>query len=279
MATDRWKHAAVYIPSIPIQRVVAEKGFSAAALASDVTDQVALTTVRCARIALAEPLASVLAAGTVCELHGTMPPVSREMGRGLHGCINRALRASVIRDRISVTTVSGSGRYSLASYPWFTDESQLIGVSDSEALSNVDGSPLFQGGEIRFDAEVPYLLINTNPSSSTFYIDVWRPRGSWVRVSGTWGASTVGLVNETDAVSIDPDWLTFLSYVYACQSLAHAWRGDQMGGYWQSQYDTLWPTAETRLARERTLDYPLPHMGHTDSIRRLDDPGQTWGWP
>jgi hypothetical protein len=278
-ATDRWKYASVYIPSTQLQRKVSEKGYSGAKLASDVTDQASLTTTYVGMLTLAEILSSALAASIECELHSVMPPFSRETGMGLHACLNRALRAMKIRDSITLTKVANSRRYSLGQYSWLTEDDQLIRVGDSETLANTDGNPLFGGGTIRTDGETAYLLINTEPSSTTFTFDVWRPRSSWVRVGGTWQPSTAGLVNEDDAVSVDPDWLTFLAYTYACESLARAWRHDPAGAWWQSEYDKHSPTAERRLRQERALDVPLPAIGRSDTITSRDTIATGRSWP
>lgn len=275
---DAYKYSAIYVPSIPIQRMMTEKSYAGARIASDETDEASLTDTNVGVFTLAEQLSAALAAGLEVEKHTAMAPISRD-GRGLHACINRALRASVVRDMITMTTVSGAGRYSMASYPWLDDDDLLIGVSDSETLTNVDSDPLCHGGSLRVDGDRTYLLVDTQPSSSTFYVHVWRPRSSWVQTGGTWQASTVGLVNETDAVVINEDWLTFLSYVYACEALKTAFRHDPAGGYWAQEWERWSPLAEQRLKQERTLDLPLRRQGQTSTVQPLVSSLSRTTWP
>lgn len=280
MQSDRWKHAAAYIPSIPIQRQIAEFGFNGARLASDVTDQSSLTTTYVGMLTLAEIMGSALAAGTAVEIHSTMPPLSREQGMGLHACINRALRAMAFRDRLSIATLSDTLRYDLSAYPWIENDRQLIGVWDSESAANTEPSPLRRGGEIRFDAHVPYLIVDAEPTSTMFYADFWRPVGSWVRVAGSWAASTAGLVNETDAVMVDQDHLTVSAYFYACQALARAWRGDPMQGYWLSEVTAYLPVVARLLVLDRQVQQTPSGRGQSRSINRTASSGRgSTSWP
>lgn len=253
MATDRWKHAVVYFPSIPIQRQVAEKGYSGAKLASEVTDQAALTTTYVGMLTLAEQLAAAPAPSLECELHSVMPPISREHGRGLHACINRALRAMTFRKVIAFTTVSGARRYNLSAYPWIGKGRQLIGVFDSESDAMLQPEDLSGGGEIIFDGHIPYLQIDSGPSGMPFYAAFRRPIGSWVRTGGSWANSTSGLVNETDAVFVDPDILATCSYYYACEALARAWRNDPAGKTWAEERDATLGAASLHLVLDTQL--------------------------
>lgn len=278
--SDRWKHAAVYIPSVPIQRQVAEKGTNTARLASDVTDQTLLTTTYVGVLTLAQPLSAALAASLAVEIHSVMAPLPDERGRGLHAVINRTVRNLVFRDRIAITTVADALTYDLSAYPWLTSDSQLIMVSDSETTAGVEPSALRRGGEIRMDGHIPYLVIDAEPSGATFFVDVWRPVGSWVRVSGTWGHSSVGLVNETDAVSVDPDRWLEAAYYYACEALAHAWRNDPKGAYWRSEMTAALPTAARLLVLDRMVQQTPSGRGQARSLNRIPLSGRgSRSWP
>jgi hypothetical protein len=105
-----------------------------------------------------------------------------------------------IRDRLSVTGLGTSvNRYTLAAYPWITDELQLVETQGEETVSGLDAYPLSGGSELRIDADTPYLITGSGIAvGTTFTIDVMRPRSSWIKRGGTWGESTVGLQDDTD---------------------------------------------------------------------------------
>lgn len=268
-----YKHAAAYIPSVPIQRIVAEKGYQAAITASDYTDQTTpIGDLKAGMLTLAEILGAVLAAGVDVELHKIMPPIAREHGRGLHACINRALRNMTFRDVISVTTVSGAGRYDMSANTWITKARQLIGVYDSESDATLQPPELSGGGELVFDAHTPYLQIDSEPSSTTFYAAFRRPIGSWVRTStgpDVWGNSTAGLVAETDAVFVDPDKLTTCSYYYACEALMKSWRrqDEKAAADWQREMTRVLGPASMHLLLDDQFD-TKPSRGSSASMSR-----------
>ena len=71
------------------------------------------------------------------------------------------------------------------------------------------------------DGQIPYLIIQKNVQTGyTFFIDVLRPLASWIRVGGTWGESTAGLVHETDECFGDLDRITDVTAYYAYTELA-----------------------------------------------------------
>jgi hypothetical protein len=208
----------VYRPTDGVQRQLANQGYVGDVEAESVTD-LALNTDSVAVLRVVRNFAAALAPNTLLELH-TMPVVDADMQTGLHTFLNRAGRAMWFRKRLSFTA-DGTRRASLAAYPWLFDESQLIGVFDREITTGTDPLPLTGGGELRFDGQVPYLLLGPAvPSGQAFYADVWRPRSSWIKVSGTWADSTLGLVNETDEMYVDLDQLVTVAYYFLCDDRA-----------------------------------------------------------
>jgi hypothetical protein len=283
-----------YVPVDGTQRQVANQGFSSSVEASSVLNLV--STERVAVLYLVRNWPAILAAGTVVELH-TPLPVRNEGGlTGLHTYLNRALRRLVTKKRLTFTS-DGTRRVSLATYPWLYDEAQLIAEYDQETVTGTDPLPLWGGGELRFDAEIPYLLLGATPTVGRIIsFDVWRPRGSWIKrtgkatatvaagavtaitvtsgggnytaaptvtitgdgtgatatatiasgnvtaisvtaggagyttatvtLSGEWGDSTVGLVDEDDEAYVDVDQLTLVTSYFIYDALAVGPRGE-----------------------------------------------------
>lgn len=210
--------AWAFDPAGGAQRQLANQGYQGDVPASSVTD-LSSNDDSVAVVKTVRNFASVLAPNTLIEFHA-VPVTDADMQSGLHTYLNRAGRAMVFRKRLSFVG-DGTRRASLAAYPWLFDESQFIGVSDRETTTGTDPLPLTGGGEIRFDGEIPYLLLDQAVTSGqAYYGDFWRPRSSWIRVAGTWADSTVGLVNETDEMFVDADRLADVAYYFLADALA-----------------------------------------------------------
>jgi hypothetical protein len=190
------------LTTVPEQRQVARDGFSSNETASGVLSTGGATVV--GKVTCSRNFGAVLPVATTVEIH-QKAPVLDELGTvGLHTWINKALQLQDVADTLTIAGVSNQYRYSLAAYPWITQEQQLIAVRGPEYVSGMDSDMLPGAGRIRIDADVPYLIIETPVTTGqSFYIDIYRPRSSWIKVGGTWGESTVGLVNETDEATAD----------------------------------------------------------------------------
>jgi hypothetical protein len=179
-----------FTPSTGVQRQIANQGFQGDVQAESVTDLTGNEdSVAVLRTVRNYPAA--LAPNTLIELH-TVPVLDADMQTGLHTFLNRAGRAMWFPKRLSFTG-DGTRRVSLAAYPWLFDESQFSGVSDREVTVGTDPLPLTGGGEIRFDGQTPYLLLDqVVTSGQAFYADFWRPRSTWVRRTALATATIAG---------------------------------------------------------------------------------------
>ncbi len=190
----------MFVPSTREQRRVVQAGYVQNVLASTVlTISGTAATSLVGYTVLNRPLTTALQPNTAFEGH-KWPVRDDDRKKGLHTALNEALERLFVADRLSVTGLGSSvNRYTLAAYPWITDEGQLIETQDQEYISGLDPYPLSGGSMIRLDGDVPYLITGAGVASGTvFTIDVMRPRSSWIKRGGTWGESTVGLQDDTD---------------------------------------------------------------------------------
>ena len=257
LPSGQYDNAWAYVPALGVQRRIPRNGYTAAAVASDVTDQVSMTSDYVGVITVAQPFTAALNANQYVELSTRLPILDARGLAGVHTILNRALRRMAMPSRIALTGVSGQTRYSLSSYPWITKQDQLIRVIDTEDVSGVDPRPLRGNHRIRISNQTAYLILDNNITTGTaFSVDLWRPIGSWIKVGGTWAESTAGLVNESDEAQVDPDNLAIVAYYYACDELAeHGPDGEK--GTWASRRDRAMEAA-----------YPLIRWQHDT----YDDP-------
>jgi hypothetical protein len=230
-------------------------------------------------LTLAQPMATALSAGLDVEVYVTaLAPLPTWSGPGLHGCINQALMAMVARKRIALTS-TGANRYDLSAYPWLVSENQLVNTQDVERQTGVDPLNLWGGGEIRTDGQARYLLVDsTVVTGDTFSIDVWRPVGTWVRHGDVWADSTVGLVNESDAVDVDHDLLTLCAYYYVCDTMAKRLRTQPSEKYWLTERERTARQAGPILLMERGLSRTKPGRGQNSTLMTGRSRGG-YSWP
>lgn len=285
-SVDEFNSAWVYLPALPAQRRVAKNGFKPSQAADDVTNSSG-SDQKVGVLIFERALQAVLAANQVFEVHTRLPVTDADGLPGLHSCLNRALRTLRIPDRISISGVSNQYRYDLSAYPWLTHQAQLAGTWDYEAISGMDPWGLPGRSRLRFDAQTQYLILDTPvPTGQTFYIDVYRPAYSWIKVSSTWANSTVGLVNESDEAAVDVNILTLVAAYFAAEALAlKDPRGQE--AFWLAKQQEYAQTARPFLEwGQAGLESPGPYLAgnaHGDSaaflMRRGPASRSGRGWP
>ena len=218
---------AYLLTATPQQRQVVKNGLNSSNVAGDVTNLTGDTR-QAATVLLNNNLSAVLPISTVVELHPRCPVLPDAFVAGLHWCINKALNVMRWTDTLTVTG-TGALTVSLASYP-ITQEAQVGGVYKPAASSSAARVPYGAGrGSLRFDGDtvaldLPYALA----SGATLEVDIYRPLGSWIKVSGVWATSTTGLVNETDECMGDLNIISMVAYYWVCSILQA--RSPQPGG-------------------------------------------------
>lgn len=201
------------LSATPEQRRVALGGYAPNNTAAAVTDH-ASTTVIVGYVTLERALGAVVPAATIGELHGH--PVLDDGTDGVHSLLNRAL--AVMRHTKTITvTPNGTRRIEVTSQPWLTKQS-MLGQVLGPAGTYADAMDRTTIGEalLQIDGEKTYLILPYGPGASdgSLYVDVFMPRKNWIKVSGTWGTSTAGLVNETDECTGNEREITLVAYYH-----------------------------------------------------------------
>lgn len=263
--TSEFDHGWLYLPSVPEQRPIATRGYTQSVLASEASDQAALTSTYTAAVTLRRPWTTLVTANQDIELHAKIPPLDDDERSlaGLHTLLNRALGVMGVPKRINIAAVSNQHAYSLAAYPWITRQDQLIRAVAYQPTSGFEQAPLGGTNTIRIDGNVAYFVTTGYPTAGqNFSLDVWMPRSAWIKVGGTWAASTAGLVNETDEAEVDINELSLVAYYFACDELAeHGTDGER--GMWVRRRDEAAEQAAPFMRWQR---------------ERYDDPTDTPGW-
>lgn len=251
-----WEGAFIFDPTTALVRRVTDGGYTGEAAASTVLD--AGGTVRVGHLTLSREVGTTaLAPGRAIELHDTLPPVDGDGVAGLHTHLNRALEAIRTVKRIPIVAVAGQTRYDLSAYSWLEYEEQVALALEPEV--SVGARPSVLGPvEIRRDGHIVYAEL-PEAQSGTFYLEVYRPAKTWIRSGGTWGDSTVGLVNESDEVAVPLRPFMLLAEYYACRELA---QHDPRAKYqvWIERRNELEPRAASLLSRQSTVEGPR-HRG------------------
>jgi hypothetical protein len=204
-----YQGAYLHLPTLGLQRRVAQDGYSANEAASTATDQ-AGSSDRVAVLTLERTLGTTVAASLAAELHTPLPPMyDADRKTSLRSWLNRALSVLRMPARITLTGVANAYRYSLAAYPWLAHEGDLIRVSDQEHYSDQDPYVLPGRSLIRFDAGVPYLTVQAPVTAgASFYLDVFRPLSTWIAVTAAGTASLTADAVTSVTVSRGGSYLT-----------------------------------------------------------------------
>lgn len=217
-ASDWFQGGYVWIPSRGEQRRISDQGYVDSVDADDPLS--AGGAVQVGAVYLNRNLATALAPGTAVEIHPLIPVLNADRLPGWHTLINRALRSMRWVRRIAFTGNAGD-RYSLAAHPEITHEAQVAAAYMAETGSNTEPSPLYGGASLRWDADAGYLITGQYQSSgSPFTVDFYIPASAWIKVGGTWAASAVGLVNETDEAMPPVDQVVKVAQYFAFDALS-----------------------------------------------------------
>lgn len=177
-------------------------------------------------ITLDGALGGAIANGTVIEITTVLPSVrdaSASNGAawipGLHECLNRGLdRLLVTQSDYALALTNGQYDYPLPAFLNNRPE-RLLRVLQLNATGTgyVDAAERGHAWEVREGANGSVLhFVNPYRFSGSFSnrLVVRRPASGFIRVGGTWGDSTIGLVNESDECGVDLDELMVSAKVF-----------------------------------------------------------------
>lgn len=181
-------------------------------------------------LAVGRRFAQPLAAGSEVELSGSLP--ARQYGDWpcLNDCINEALGSLPIHLVVAVQAVSGQARYPLSALPrQFRRPDALEVLYPTPSLSE---ESVVHARRVRrtswsivYDGEAPYLdLVHGFGTGQTFSVVMRRPASTWIKSGGAWGASSVGLTDDTDEAVYDAETVVNVALPIAIERLEGYYR-------------------------------------------------------
>lgn len=169
---------------------------------------------------IAPAFSGQVASGVIVEGHRLLPPDDDDGWTGLRTCINRALSELWTTQRLSITGVDGQPSYSLSTHEEWLDPDAVTGL----LAPAVDGTtnPYERGGftPIRSGDSLTLQVAPTLATGDAALLEVFRESGTFIRVGGVWGASTTGLVNDSDEQLHHPELVVRVALAYAYEALA-----------------------------------------------------------
>lgn len=192
--------------------------------------------------------------GTVFELSPRLPAVHESAASvgnapyaSLQGCLNEALKHLLVPDdQLSLALVTQQRDYSLAAWPWLDRAARLVDVRALDALGTTY-VPTHHQWEVREGGRGATLHFRQpfrfSSGSYSLRLDVLRPADTLIRVGGSWGDSTVGLVSESDECAVEEKDLTIVALAFAYRALR-----DRSSGATKAWYAGLYEE-QVRMAR------------------------------
>ena len=214
----------LYAPSTGEQRRVLANGYTSRATAASVLTghSASADAYIVGYYVVDRAFSSTLSANITVEAINTFPVLTQEQLPGLHWAINEALGVMHWPMKIAITGVSNKLRYDISStMPWLKQSSQIIRIFSPEDDTDTGPEPMQGQFWLEPDGEKMYLHIPQGvDTGDTFSVQVKRPTNTWIKSSGTWASSTVGLVNETDEALPTVDHLSAVAYAILADHMA-----------------------------------------------------------
>lgn len=190
---------------------------------------------------------------SVIALTGLFPvlPSSFESKTDYRSIINRALGMLVVPDRLNVTVTAGVDSYATTAHPWLDRPERIRGWREVGILTGKHPRACdWRGLRLSLDGIAPVIEIDV-PWNGTLFVDVLRPANTLI--SG--GASTVGLVNESDTASPDVESVVRVAKPLALEVLMHRSPGYPSGN-WAEMYPAAVRDARSVRYYDRSSESP-----------------------
>lgn len=204
---------------------------------------------------VARPWSDEPDAGVEIEIHAKLPAIQAGRVDGLREVINRALSKLWINTREALPT-SESEFFDLSDKDWLTHRSQIIDVYRPSDPTNNAYRPYRVGYAYRF---VPLAnetrLEGPMVSETGWEIEVQRPADTFIKASGAWGDSQVGLVDDTDEQFHQPQVVIPVALYEAYKALSKAaWLGQDERDKWL-QMALQWAPVASNV-KQNYMDLP-----------------------
>lgn len=213
----------IWSPTTVEQRRVVGNGYTGYATASSVLTghNAAADAFIVGYLVLDRALTAALAGNVAVEVH-QWPILANEERPGLHWAINEALSLIPWPRKVAITSVSGQTRYDVSStIPDLKDTGQVLRVFRYEDDAAAGPDVMIGRPYVEPDGDKMYLHVPEGVTTGqNFTVQASLPARSWIRVSGTWGTSTVGLVNESDEALPPVDKVTAVAYAILARRMA-----------------------------------------------------------
>jgi hypothetical protein len=275
--TDYLKNEWLYLlTSPPQQRHLPEGGYGGYATADEVaTGSAGSGDTEVGYLDLERPLTAVVNPGTAYEIHA-IPPLRAGRHAGVHAAINRALRVMLREDTVAIEATSGTYRYDVTTQlPWATPE-HFVSAHFVETVSGLDTWAV-PGAHLRYDGNTILLVPNaTYSTDQEFPVRLLRPLSSYVKTGGTWGESTVGLVDEEDECLGNLDSISLVAAFYLAEQQADGCRvGTNEQVYWMAKAKQL--AERTPFLRDQRVRRPDSQYEWPDFISPHGRFAGRWG--
>jgi hypothetical protein len=199
---------------------------------------------------LTVPLPSTLPTGVDVEISKLLPFVSRDGMTGVRECINDALAECWFMQRLALTGVNGAPSYSLSAWAEWLDPAAIVELYGPVIDPTLNPMP-WPGFAAVQDADGESLQVApTFGTGEALKLEVTTPGDVWIKVGGVWGASSSGLVNDSDECIFQPDFVVQVALCHVYEALSAA--GDR-AEYWAQK------AGQQRLAVNYDKLFNQPH--------------------
>jgi hypothetical protein len=174
---------------------------------------------------------------------------------GARSCINRALSELWSPQRLDVSGVDGQPSYSLSTYEDWLDPDAVRELYAPAVDATLN--PYARGGydAVRAGGTLNLQVYPTLAADDAASLEVFRPSDTFIKVGGIWGASSVGLVNDSDEHLHHPEVVVTVALAHAYASLASGPDGNRYDALAQRQ------RLKANVLKLNHLDHRQPATG------------------
>jgi hypothetical protein len=213
-------------------------------------------------LAVVPGFSAPVAAGVQVEISRLLPPDDDDGWIGARACLNRALSELWAPHRLDITGVDAQPSYSLSTYEDWLDPDAVRELYAPAVDATLN--PYARGGydAVRAGGTLSLQVYPTLATGDAALLEVFRPSDTFIKVGGVWGASSVGLVNDTDEHLHHPEVVVTVALAHAYAALASGPDGNR--------YDAL--------AQRQRLKANVLKLNHLDHRQPATGGGWSSGW-
>jgi hypothetical protein len=215
-------------------------------------------------ISLEAPFGTNTPTGTVLEIHGVLPAISREGRLGLNDIVNRVLAECWTVQRVGTPVVQDQVIYPLSSVPFLQWEDQVVDVYWQPPLTGVSAPP--PNGASQYDQLIPTWTFRSGGDSPSIQIacplqpggvfkpEFFIPLSWWCNQGGAWPGPLEGLHADTDQALLSLQGMEVIGLAWVYGEMAKFGLPDDQSNYRQLQTRARAAANEwKRLALERPV--------------------------